>query len=157
MSEVWREILLSDLNGRYEVSSKGNIRSVSRMVRFIHPVTLKECFRPIVGKVLLQNANVGGYPIFNARVNGRSRTYMVHALVALAFIEIPERIGVKLEVNHKNGVKLDNDYRNLEWVTNSENKVHAYSIGLRPTGKDHHFANMERDSGGRPIAGTLRK
>ena len=52
----------------------------------------------------------------------------IHRLVAQVFLP---NYSEKLEVNHINGVKTDNRLENLEMVTSSENKRHAYRIGLK--------------------------
>ena len=52
--------------------------------------------------------------------NGKRKNELVHRLVAIAFIDNPER---KPEVNHINHIRNDNVVENLEWVTKSENNT----------------------------------
>jgi len=53
----------------------------------------------------------------------------VHRLVALAFIPIPEKMEYsrKLQVNHKDGNKLNNHVSNLEWCFQSYNISHCFN------------------------------
>ncbi len=62
------------------------------------------------------------------RVELAGRKYSIHRLLAEAFIPNPEG---KSQVNHINGDKADNRLENLEWVTQSENMLHAYKAGLQ--------------------------
>jgi hypothetical protein len=72
----------------------------------------------------------------------------VHRLVATHFLPNPES---KPEVNHINGNKLDNRLCNLEWVTKSENAIHAYKLGLRSPNLSALGRMNEKHSGSVPI------
>lgn len=79
------------------------------------------------GKVLKPRSN-GRYPIISYRdktAPGGYRNYYVHHLVAEVFHG--ESV---LEVNHKDGNKLNNHWTNLEYVTRRENHLHGVELGL---------------------------
>lgn len=60
-------------------------------------------------------------------VSDRSST-TIHRMLAEAFLGLPSE---GEEVNHIDGDKRNNDLANLEWVTRSEQSLHAYRIGLK--------------------------
>lgn len=55
------------------------------------------------------------------------RDYKGHRLVAYYFIDNPNNLPC---VNHKDGNKANNTVENLEWVTHTDNNLHAYNSGL---------------------------
>ncbi|MDR2833389.1 MAG: HNH endonuclease, partial [Streptococcaceae bacterium] len=75
------------------------------------------------GKILSTQISKNGYIALNIRINGKQSRYYAHRLVAMAFLKNEED---KPQVNHKNGIKSDNHFSNLEWVTASENLKHKY-------------------------------
>lgn len=111
--EVWRDI--PGLEGVYQVSSIGNVKRIKTR-------SGKECDRPLKYWVLHS-----GYALYTLTYNGKRIRTCAHRLVALAFIPNPDN---KPYVNHKDGNKLNNSVENLEWVTASENTVHAIKTGL---------------------------
>ena len=68
-----------------------------------------------------------GYMVVNLYHNGIESKKRVHRLVAETYIPNPDN---KPDVNHKDGNKHNNSVGNLEWVTKSENMIHAYQTGL---------------------------
>lgn len=81
-------------------------------------------------KYLSTNLDRYGYVKVRLVSPGSKRhTYSVHRLVLENFNPVD---GMEnLQVNHKDGNKLNNNLSNLEWVTPSENVYHAFRIGLK--------------------------
>jgi hypothetical protein len=65
----------------------------------------------------------------------RNKHYLIHRLVAKAFIPNPDN---KEQVNHINHIKFMNNVENLEWVTNLENQ--------RRGGINGKYRNREKKS-----------
>lgn len=97
--------------GHYEVSNTGRVRSVLGGRR--RGIELSQHPR-----------NRKGYRVVSLVKDGKTQTATVHRLVASAFISNPEN---KPCVNHKDGIKQNNDVTNLEWVTYQENELHAFN------------------------------
>lgn len=70
-----------------------------------------------------------GYIYMTLRRDLVSHRVPLHRLLAFQFIPNPEN---KPMVNHRDGVKINNQLENLEWVTNQENVQHAYDLGINP-------------------------
>jgi hypothetical protein len=79
------------------------------------------------GTIVRTRKEKDGYLIVNLWDTLKGKTFKVHRLVAECFIENPEN---KPQVNHKNSIRDDNDYKNLEWVTIKENVIHGVEVGF---------------------------
>lgn len=90
-------------------------------------------------KILVTGVSKAGYRVLSTRIGGRKgKCYClrVHRLVAEAFLDKPsdelveemKRLHYKIvPVNHKDGVKTNNHYTNLEWCSYSDNTKHCYN------------------------------
>lgn len=85
------------------------------------------CLRIIGGEPKIKPPPVkkSGYIQYALTESGKTSHISAHRLVARIFCP---GYALGLQVNHKNGIKTDNRADNLEWVTASENKVHALRV-----------------------------
>lgn len=86
-----------------------------------------------------------GYLKVNLYKDGIGSSKRIHRLVAEAFIPNPDN---KPDVNHRNGNKHDNSIENLEWVTKSENMIHAYRTGLVKPHASYGMLGKKNPNGG---------
>ena len=109
---IFKPVYLYGEKSRYVVDIMGNVYNIKK--KNCHKMT------PIF-------SSGGYYRVYLSHKNKKSKLYSVHRIVALAFIE---NIDNKPDVNHKDGNKSHNYASNLEWVTKSENVLHAYRNNL---------------------------
>jgi len=104
--ELWKKI---DDFPNYMISNLGRLLNIDRMKLRALPINKSGYI-----KISLSYKNTKGY-------------FVIHRLVALAFIENTNNYPV---VNHLNGIKHDNRQINLEWTTHAGNIQHAFYTGL---------------------------
>lgn len=97
----------------YEISNCGEVRNINTK------------------KILKQHYKQNGkydndYKRISLKLNGKPKGMSVHRLVAEVFISNLEN---KEQVNHKNGIKYDNNVDNLEWCSREYNMEYAVKNG----------------------------
>ena len=102
---AWMPVI--GFENQYEVSNAGDIKNVKS------------------GKILSKSIMGAGYYKADLWSFGKRRQTSIHRVVAGAFLGIPVD---GMEVNHKDGNKLNNHVSNLEWVTKSENEQHSREV-----------------------------
>ena len=124
MEEIWKDI--PGYEGLYQVSSFGDVKSLGRIMlnRGKYPFLTKE-------KLLNTTNNKKGYLNVYLTKNKKKRTFAVHQLVAMAFLNhIPD--GMNVIVNHIDNNKLNNHFSNLELVSNRYNSsCHKTNPGVK--------------------------
>lgn len=106
--EIYKNI--KGYEGLYEISNYGNIRN-TRSGKILKPDILE------------------GYKRVSLYIKNNKKNYFIHRLLGEHFIPNPEN---KKQINHIDGDKGNNDIKNLEWVTSSENVIHScYTLKKR--------------------------
>ena len=133
MNEIWKDI--EGFEGLYQVSNKGNVKCLEHKC----PGRYKNTFRTVREHLMKQTKGNKGYMYVILSNLDRGRTFLVHRLVAKAFVPNPDN---KPIVNHKDENKSNNSFDNLEWCTNLYNNtyngihlkrkhyIHAYEYDL---------------------------
>lgn len=103
MFEEWRDI--EDYEGLYQVSNLGNVRRN--------------------GANLRQGIGKNGYPLVTLSKNGKTKSYYVHRLVAVAFIPNPNNLKC---INHKDESRDNNRVQNLEWCDYRYNNAYGHRM-----------------------------
>lgn len=126
MCEIWKDI--PDYNGMYQVSNQGNIRAVK----------LNKDGSKLY-KIRKLSTDKDGYFKICLYKDGFSKTFRVHRLVALVFIDNSEGLPM---INHKDENKQNNCVENLEWCTakyntnyNQETLARIIKIGAEASAK----------------------
>ena len=96
--EFWKDI--KDYEGLYQINNIGQVKSL-RNNKILKPWKLK-----------------GGYLQVTLSKNGEAKRFLIHRLVAEAFLPNEEELP---EVDHINNDKTDNRVANLQWISKIEN------------------------------------
>jgi hypothetical protein len=122
-NEIWMPI--DGYEGYYSISSFGNVRSETRTIphkRFKMAVHKGKTITPTKRKTGSHECNVVSFT-----KHGNHRIFLVHQLVARAFLENPNDCPF---VNHVDGNHLNNKLNNLEWINQQDSIKRAYRLGL---------------------------
>lgn len=107
MEEIWKDI--EEYEGLYQVSNQGRVKSLKYG---------KE-------RILKPAPNSDGYLFVVLCKDGKTKTYFVHRLVAMAFIPNPEGLPC---INHKSCIRTENNVNNIEWCDHSYNNSYGARV-----------------------------
>lgn len=131
IEEIWKDI--SGLEGKYQVSNLGRVRSLPRYVQSKHRSSFI-----VKGRIRVPYLGTDDY----LRITLPNKKSSIHRLVASAFLGESN-----LQVDHINGNRLDNRLENLRYCSNRDNctfatkKINKYT-GVSSTGKKWRARTM---------------
>ena len=120
MEEIWKDI--EGYEGFYQVSNFGRLRSVDRYYTKPHPRNGVPTKYFKHGTVIVCHVHRNGYVGVVLKVGGVKKNFMVHRLVAKAFVP---GYFENADVNHKDCNRQNNHADNLEWTTRRDNLMYS--------------------------------
>lgn len=123
-NEIWKDVV--GYENIYQISNLANVRSVDRVV------LTRRGPKKYKSKLLTPHIANSGYKEIRLNNSDGGKTYLLHRLVALAFLENPDKCKI---VNHIDGDKTNAIAENLEWCDYSKNNKHAYDSELNTNKK----------------------
>ncbi|WP_165020898.1 NUMOD4 motif-containing HNH endonuclease [Dysgonomonas sp. ZJ279] len=132
--EIWKDII--GFENFYQISNCGNVRSLERLIVRINgskQLTRSVLLKPYRGKTSV-------YYQISLSKKSVGYKFLVHRLVAQAFLKDWDS---KLEVNHMDGNKHNNNATNLEMCTRQGNIDHSIFTNLKKDyGEKHVHAKL---------------
>lgn len=117
MVEEWRDI--KGYKGFYQVSNFGRVKSLSRRVKKYNGYKINK------ERILKATPHPAGYVKVTLCKKGVTKSFLVHRLVAQAFIP---KVKGKTQVNHIDCNKTNNYSSNLEWTDSVGNFAENYEM-----------------------------
>ena len=102
-NEIWKKVNIDKIKENVYVSNFGRIKKNNDE-----------------STITYGNIKKNGY----CEIRLSDKTFFVHRLIAMTFLNNYEN---KLYVNHKDGIKNNNNINNLEWVSHQENVIHYFN------------------------------
>lgn len=122
MKEIWKETFFSK---NYLVSNFGKVKSKDRIVVCNRKKYSDKISFSRKGTQIKPEKTKNGYLVLRISINGIKKRYLLHRVVAIAFLPNPNNFPC---INHKDGNKENNNIKNLEWCTYSYNNKHAFRV-----------------------------
>ncbi len=110
MVEIFKDIPWYE--GLYQVSNLGNVKSLNSWRR-----------RKWMQKILKSSLNNKWYCYIVLCKDWKQKHFLIHRLVAITFLD---KIDLKILVNHKDWIKLNNNLENLEFCDYKDNALHSW-------------------------------
>ena len=117
IKEIWKDV--KDYEGLYQVSNLGRVKSLERKSWNGYKWFIKK------ERILKPRPLKAGYLKVSLSKDGIVKDFLIHRLVAIAFIPNPNNLP---EVNHKDENKGNNRYYNLEWCDGKYNINYGTAI-----------------------------
>lgn len=117
--------MLEKFKTRYHFTNDGDVLSLLSTGRYSK--LLEE------PRLMKSQIDVHGYVRYTLLDDTKKQhTVFKHSIVLYVNNVVPTK--EQTQINHKNGIKVDNRLDNLEWCTSSENQIHKYTtLGCKST------------------------
>lgn len=110
MKEIWKNI--QNYEGLYQISNLGRVKSFRKSTKY-------GCQNEFILNPTIANNGYAQVTLYN---NAKRQKFLVHRLVANAFIPNPDNLP---QINHKDENRLNNCANNLEWCTAEYNNAYG--------------------------------